>query len=88
MMDIEEKRETGGSLIVLGLGFWLMDLLVIFFLPSGIRYGHRSDFLGIIFALGALGLALIVIGYKVRGYRSPGEIRTEVSTQVSSKAQR
>lgn len=67
MMDIEEKQETGASLMVLGLGIWMMDLLVAFFLPSGVVYGHRAVFLGIIVAMGVLGLVLLIAGLKVRG---------------------
>ncbi|MBZ5663169.1 MAG: hypothetical protein LAO30_01060 [Acidobacteriia bacterium] len=67
MMDLEEKHETGASLMVVGLGMWLMDLLVVTFLPSGIVYGHRATFLGIIGAIGVLGLILLIAGYKVRG---------------------
>lgn len=70
MMDIEEKRETGASLIFLGLGIWMMDLLVVFFLPSGIKFGHYAAFLSIIIAMGVLGLVLLIIGYKVRGKSS------------------
>jgi hypothetical protein len=70
MMDIEEKRETGGSLMFLALAVWLADLLVVFFLPSGIKFGHYGTFLGIIIALGVLGLVLLIAGYKVRGKSS------------------
>lgn len=70
MMDIEEKQETGATLIVLGLGIWMMDLLVAFFLPSTIVYGHRAIFLGIIAAMGVLGLLLLGAGFKVRGRSS------------------
>lgn len=70
MMDIEEKRETGASLMFLGLGLWMMDLLVVFFLPSGTKFGHYAAFLEIIIAIGALGFALLIIGYRVRGKSS------------------
>jgi len=71
MMDIEEKQETGASLMVLGFGMWMMDLLVVFFLPSGIVYGHRAAFTGIIGSIGVLGLLLLIAGFKVRGRNSP-----------------
>jgi len=70
MANIEEKRETGASLMFLGLGVWVMDLLVVFFLPSGIKFGRYAAFLGIIIAMGVLGLILLIIGYKVRGKSS------------------
>ncbi len=70
MTDIEEKRETGASLMFIGLGVWVMDLLVVFFLPSGIKFGRYATFLSIIIAMGILGLVLLIIGYKVRGKSS------------------
>ncbi|MGA3092377.1 MAG: hypothetical protein ABSD75_27550 [Terriglobales bacterium] len=66
-MDIEEKRETGSSLIVVGFGVWMMDLLAAFFLPSAITHGQRATFLDVIVALGVLGLVLLIVGYTVRG---------------------
>jgi NO-binding membrane sensor protein with MHYT domain len=72
MMDTEQKRETGTSLMFLGLGVWMMDSLVVFFLPSGIKYGRYATFLSIIVAMGVLGLVLLIVGYKMRG-KSGGE---------------
>lgn len=66
-MDAEERHETGASLMVLGFGIWLMDLLVVFFLPSGIQYGHRATFLEIIGAMAVVGLTLLIAGYTIRG---------------------
>jgi hypothetical protein len=70
MAGLEEKRETGATLIVLGLGVWVMDLFVIFFLPSSTKVGCYPTFLGIIIAMGVLGPVLLIIGYKVRGKSS------------------
>jgi len=70
MTGIEEKRETGASLIFLGLAVWVVDFLVVFFLPSGIKLGRYGTFLGIIIAMGVLGLVLLIIGYKARGKSS------------------
>lgn len=67
MADLELKRETGASLIILGLTAWVMDFLVVFFLPSAPKVGRYPTFLGIILAMGVLGLALLIIGYKLRG---------------------
>ncbi len=67
MMDAEAKHETGASLMFLGLGIWMMDLLVACFLPSGIVYGRRGMFLGIIITMAVLGLVLLITGYQVRG---------------------
>ncbi len=70
MTGIEEKRETGASLIFLGLAVWVVDFLVLFFLPSGIKLGRQATFLSIMVALGVLGLALLIIGYRARGKSS------------------
>jgi hypothetical protein len=70
MTGIEEKRETGASLIVLGLGVWAVDFLVVFFLPSGIKLGSYATFLGIIIAMGIVGLVLLIMGYWARGKSS------------------
>ena len=67
---IEEKRETGASLMLAGLAVWAVDFLVVFFLPSGIKLGRYATFLGIIVAMGVLGLVLLIIGYKARGKSS------------------
>ncbi len=71
MAGPEEKRETGTSLILLGLAVWVVDLLVVFFLPSGLKLGRYATFFGIIIAMGVLGLALLITGYKTRGKSSP-----------------
>lgn len=47
-----------------------MDLFVIFFLPSSTKVGCYPTFLGIIIAMGVLGLVLLILGYKVRGKSS------------------
>jgi Na+-driven multidrug efflux pump len=70
MTTIEEKRETGVSLILAGLAVWVVDFLVVFFLPSGIKLGRYATFLGIIIAMGVLGMVLLIIGYKARGKSS------------------
>ncbi len=67
MADLEEKRETGTSLMFIGLAVWVADLLVVFFLPSGFKVGRQTTFLSIIIVLAVLGLALIVGGYCKRG---------------------
>ena len=38
-----EKRETGTSLMFIGLAFWVVSLLVLFFLPAGIKVGHHLE---------------------------------------------
>jgi len=70
MADIEEKQETGAGLIFIGFALWVVDFLVVFFLPSAIKLGRQGTFLNIILALGVLGLALLIIGYRARGKSS------------------
>lgn len=48
----------------------MMDLLVLFFLPSGIKFGRYATFLSIIIAMGVLGLVLLISGFNVRGKSS------------------
>jgi hypothetical protein len=67
MADAEQKRETGASLIFIGLALWVADLLVVFFLPSGMKLGRENTFLAIIATLAVLGLILMIIGYLKRG---------------------
>ena len=71
MTSIEEKRETGASLIFLGLAIWVVGFLVVFFLPAGIKLGREATFLNIILALGVVGLALLIIGLRARGNSGP-----------------
>jgi hypothetical protein len=72
MTAIEEKRETGASLILLGLGVWVVDFLVVFFLPSASRPGTSRTFLDIIVTMAVLGLVLLIVGYRMRGKSRAG----------------
>ena len=67
MADPELKRETGASLMFLGVGVWVMGLLVVFFLPSASKSGSYRTFLDIIITMGVLGLVLLIVGYRIRG---------------------
>jgi hypothetical protein len=67
MADVEEKRETGTSLMFIGLAVWVADLLVVFFLPAGMRQGRETVFISIIATLAILGLILMIAGYAKRG---------------------
>src|ERR1041385_8205147 len=42
MADTAEMRECGGTLMFIGLAVWVADLLVVFFLPAGIRAGMHT----------------------------------------------
>ena len=67
MVDLEERRETGATLMFIGVGIWIMDFLVVFFLPSASKSGTSRTFLEIIVTMGVLGLALLIVGYRMRG---------------------
>lgn len=66
MVEAEEKRETGGSLIFIGLAVWVVGLLVVFFLPAAVRIGYQGSFGKILGALGLLGAALMSFGWWMR----------------------
>lgn len=64
MSNAEEKREFGASLLFIGLALWVSALLVVFYLPAGMKVGHESGFVGLIVALLACGLASMIGGYR------------------------
>lgn len=66
MVDAEEKRETGGSLMFIGLAVWVAGLLVLFFLPAAVQTGDRGSFTKILAVLGVLGAALMAGGWLMR----------------------
>ena len=66
MVDVEEKREKGLSLMFIGLAVWVGGLLVLFFLPAGVRLGHQQSFAIILGVLGALGAVLMASGWTMR----------------------
>ncbi len=65
-VDVEEVREKGLSLEVIGGMIWFFDFLILFFLPAGLKLGHHAAFATVMIALFVLGLALIVSGYVIR----------------------
>jgi len=73
MSAADDKRESGTSLMFMGIAAWVADLLVIFFLPAGIRLGRQATFFGIIGTVGILGLLLLLAGYSRRFYGGPEE---------------
>jgi hypothetical protein len=66
MVDAEQKRETGGSLMFAGLAVWVAGLLVLFFLPSAVRIGYQGRFAILLAALGVLGAVLMARGWWMR----------------------
>ena len=63
----QARRETGASLMFIGFALWVVDLLVLFFLPGGMKLGRQTMFLVIIIALALLGALLMIGGYFLRG---------------------
>ncbi len=66
MPNIEVVKEKGLSLEVIGGMVWFFDFLILFFLPAGIRLGHKTGFAVVMSALFLLGAALIGSGYVMR----------------------
>lgn len=64
--DAYEVREKGLSLEVIGGMIWFFDFLILFFLPAGLKLGHKSAFAVLMTVLAATGLVLIVSGYVIR----------------------
>lgn len=63
----DSKKETGASLMFIGLALWVADALVAFFFPSAVRIGRQGSFLAIMLTLAVVGLALMLSGYVMRG---------------------
>jgi formate/nitrite transporter FocA (FNT family) len=61
-----DKLECGKALSIVGGVLWVAAFLVIFFLPAGLRHGHREGFLIMIAALFGVGLVLIIGGRVMR----------------------
>ena len=51
----QAKKETGASLMFIGLAVWVADALVAFFFPSAVRIGRQGTFLTIILVLAGHG---------------------------------
>ena len=63
----QSKKETGASLMFIGLAIWVADALVLFFLPASAKMGARFTWLIGITVLALMGFALLVVGYMMRG---------------------
>jgi len=66
MVNAEDKRETGGSLMFAGLAVWVAGLLVLFFLPAAVRIGSQGKFTAILAGLGVVGAILMTRGWCMR----------------------
>jgi hypothetical protein len=68
LQDREQSRkETGTSLMFIGLALWVADALVVFFLPASVRLGSQRTFVAVILGLAAIGLSFMAGGYLMRG---------------------
>jgi hypothetical protein len=63
----QSKRESGTSLMFIGLALWVADALVVFFLPASVRLGSQRTFVTAILTLAAVGVAFMASGYLMRG---------------------
>jgi hypothetical protein len=63
----QSKKETGASLMFIGLAIWVADALVLFFLPTSVKIGGRATWLTTITALALMGLTLMIVGHVMRG---------------------
>lgn len=64
--DVEQSREKGVGLMVAGAIVLFFDVLILFFLPAGLKLGHKAAFIALMGPLAVLGLVLIVSGYVIR----------------------
>lgn len=62
----EERRENGLSLILIGFMLWFFDLLIVFFMPAGVRLGHPRPFQILIASAFVAGAMVIAIGRHLR----------------------
>ncbi len=71
MANAAERRETGTSLMFIGLAVWVADLLVVFYLPAAFKVGQHALFVAIITVLAIVGLVLMISGYGLRKKGGP-----------------
>jgi len=65
MSSIEEKRENGSAIMVIGWLMMLFGFLVMFFHPAAMKLGE-TRFAWIAACLGVAGLMLSLVGVLVR----------------------
>ncbi len=64
--NLEERRENGLSLMVIGFMLWFFDALVFFFMPAAVRLGHPRPFALLMGTAFIAGVVLIAIGRHMR----------------------
>ena len=65
-VSIDEQREAGLSLEIIGCILLFFDFLILFFLPAGWKLGQQAFFGLGMSGVAALGVALLVAGVVVR----------------------
>jgi uncharacterized membrane protein len=66
MAEIADKRETGASLMFIGVALWVADLLVVFFAPGARTAQQHTSFNMIMALLFLLGVWFMLRGVKIR----------------------
>ena len=64
--SVDEKRETGLSLELIGGMVLFFDFLVLFFLPAGLKIGQRVGFSAVLIVVALVSFGLVVWGHVVR----------------------
>jgi hypothetical protein len=62
----EERREIGMSLMVIGFILWFFDLLILFFMPAGVRLGYSRPFEILMAAMFVGGVIFVLVGRYLR----------------------
>ncbi len=65
MSSLEEKRENGSVMMVIGWVMMLFAFLVMFFHPAALKLG-QTRFAIIAACLGGAGLVLSIVGVSIR----------------------
>ncbi|MGH9520982.1 MAG: hypothetical protein ACRD3E_00460 [Terriglobales bacterium] len=63
---VEEKKETGISLELIGAIVLFSDFLVLFFLPAGLKLGQNLGFGLVLAAVAVVAFALVLCGHIMR----------------------
>ena len=62
----EERREIGLSLMLIGFVLWFFDLLILFFMPAGVRLGYARSFEALMASVFVAGVLVIAVGRHMR----------------------
>jgi len=66
MADREYMFEKASAVALAGAMLWVLDALVLFFLPAALRHGPRWGFYTIVGTLGVAGLGFMIAGFVLR----------------------